>query len=87
MAQSVNETLKDKLEKVQGKKIAIMQEGFMQSKFYIEVVKIELKLDVLSITDENCYIRFNLNQVSNVEIDEHEIMLFLDNDTKIIIKY
>lgn len=59
----------------------------MQSKFYIEVVKIELKLDVLSITDENCYIRFNLNQVSNVEIDEHEIMLFLDNDTKIIIKY
>ena len=86
MVQSINENIKGELEKIQGKKVIILQEGFIESKFYIENVKIELELDVLTLSDEKYYIKINLNQVSSVVNNENEIILFLDNDTKIIIK-
>lgn len=87
MGKSVNAILENELEKNQGREITIIQEGFIESKFNIKNAKCVIELDVLSIENENNYIRINLNQVSNVEKGESKIKLFFDNDTIIKINY
>ena len=87
MGKSVNEILENELEKIQGREITIIQEGFIESKFQIEKAKCGIELDVLSIESEKNYIRINLNQANKVENNENEIKLYLDNDMKIIINF
>lgn len=87
MVQILNEAIKKDLENMQGKGITIIQDGFIQSKFYIENAKCDLELDVLSIKSDKEYIKINLNQANNIVKKEDRIEMALDNDTKIIMKF
>lgn len=83
MVHNINEILKNKIKELDGNKITIIQEGFIENKFFIESAKCNIKFDVLKIENKECYIKINLNQVCNIEYLQNEIKLDLDNDTKI----
>ena len=70
------------------KPIVINQTGFISSKFFINSLTYEIKLDTLTLRDgkENIYISINLNQVCKVETSKNSIQMFLDNDTEICIQ-
>ena len=72
----------------QEKNIIVKQEGFIESKYEIEIAKYKIEYEVLSIfgQEEGPYIKVNLNQVYKIEKEKNELELYLDNDINIILK-
>lgn len=82
MVQNIKNNLEEKLNKVIGKNVIIIQDGFLKSKYSIHKLHYFIEYDILDITDEesNNYLNINLNQIYKIENNEKEIKLFLDND-------
>ena len=73
------------LDKLQQKPVTIQQDGFLINQFFMEKMMYKIQNDTLNLRDEmkEVYISLNLNQVYQVEIGENNLILFLDNDTRI----
>ena len=84
---SIDEIIKNNLKQMQGKDVIVVQEGFIESKSNIEKAKCNIEEDILNIDDGKNYIRINLNQIYNMEVNKNGMSLFLDNDTNIKIMY
>lgn len=84
---SVNNVL-SKLDKFLEKEITVTISGFINSSFKMYFDEYTLKKDILNITDKASYsyVRFNINQVYNVNILDSNIVIYLDNDLIIDIK-
>lgn len=87
MEKSTEEQIKNNIEKMEGKQIEVLQEGFINSSTKLQNINYKIKRDILSIESEDGYIRINLNQVYKVVNRQNRLKLFLDNDTNIILKY
>ncbi len=83
MIQHINNSLEGKLKEFIGKNVIIIQGGFLNNKYLIHKLKYFIEYEILNIADDeiNNYLKINLNQVYNIEINENDIKLFLDNDT------
>ena len=88
MKEERKEKILGELDKHTQKLVVIKQTGFISSKFFINSLTYEIKLDTLTLRDEkaNIYISINLNQVYKVETSKNSIQMFLDNDTEICIQ-
>ena len=83
MVKNTNINLKEKLDKFIGKNVIITQDGFLKNKYSIHKLKYFIEYEILNITDEESknYLKINLNQIYQIEINEKDIKLYLDNDT------
>ena len=81
IVQKIDNCLKD----FTTKSMRINQTGFMFSQFFIEKSIYKIETDILTLKDEkkDIYLSVNLNQVYQVEIAKRELVLYLDNDTKV----
>ena len=73
------------LENLRTKTIKITQIGFIVTQFFIYDLIYIIQNDILNLRDKTkeIYISINLKQVYKVEIKESNLILYLDNDTKI----
>lgn len=71
------------LKKYENEKIKINQEGFLINQFYINSLKISEKEDIVTLYDEENLLKININQIYNIDVNNKEILLYLDNDTTI----
>ena len=87
MIQNINNGLEEKLKEFVGKNITITQEGFLKNKYSIHKLNYFIEHEILDISDEESknYLKINLNQIYNIEINEKDIKLYLDNDTIIFL--
>ena len=85
MAQNIKSGLEEKLNEFVGKNVIITQNGFLKAKYSVHKLKYFIDYDILNITDEDSknYLKINLNQIYKTVINEKDIKLYLDNDTKI----
>ena len=83
MAQNTNNSLEEKLNEFIGKNVIITQDGFLKNKYSIHKLKYFIEYEILNIIDEEKqnYLKINLNQIYKIEINEKDIILYLDNDT------
>jgi len=87
----MNNQMIEKIEKcldnLKQKPIKINQNGFVMNQFFMNKLMYKIQDDILNLRDESneIYLSFNLNQVYQIEISENKIILFMDNDTEIII--
>ncbi len=83
MIQNTNNSLEEKLNEFIGKNVVITHDGFLKNKYSIHKLKYFIEYEILNITDEESqnYLKINLNQIYEVEINEKGITLYLDNDT------
>ncbi len=83
MTQNINNNLETKLKDFIGKEIIVIQDGFLKSKYHIPKFKYSLIHDILDIIDEEnkYYVSINSNQIYKIEINQNNIVLYLDNDT------
>ena len=83
MVQNVNNSLEEKLNEFIGKNVIITQDGFLKNKYSIHKLKYFIEYEILNITDDEShnYLNINLNQIYKIEINEKNIILYLDNDT------
>ena len=83
MVQNTNNNLEEKLNEFIGKNITITQDGFLKNEYSINKLKYFIEYEILNITDEESknYLKINLNQIYQIEINEKDIKLYLDNDT------
>ena len=88
MIQSVTNSLKERLNKFIGTNAIIMQDGFIESKYWVEKLKYSIEYENLTIADKEGtnYLKINLNQIYNIDENEKELKLYLDNDLNITIK-
>ena len=88
MKEEQKDKILEELNKHAQKPIVIKQTGFISSKFFINSLVYGIKVDTLTLRDEeeNIYISINLNQVYKVETSKNSIQMFLDNDTEICIQ-
>ncbi len=89
MIQNTNNNLERKLNEFIGKDIAIIQDGFLKSKYSIHKLKYCIEYEILNIANEenNNYLKINLNQIYKIKNNKKEIILYLDNDTILTLKY
>lgn len=83
MAQTINNNLERKLKEFVGKRVIIIQDGFLKAKYHIYKFEYSIIHELLDIIDEESknYVNINLNQISKIEINQKNIALYLDNDT------
>ena len=87
----MNNKMIEKIEKCldnfKQKPIKINQNGFIMNQFFMDKLIYKIQNDILNFRDETneIYLSLNLNQVYQVEISQKKIVLFMDNDTEIII--
>ena len=83
MIQNTNNSLEEKLKKFIGENVTITQDGFLKNKYSIHKLKYFIEYEILNIADEESqnYLKINLNQIYKIEINEKDIILYLDNDT------
>ena len=88
MIQSVTNSLEERLNEFIGTNAIIMQDGFIESKYWVEKLKYFIEYENLTIADKEGtnYLKINLNQIYNIDENEKEIELYLDNDLNITIK-
>ena len=88
MIQSVTNSLEERLNEFIGTNAIIMQDGFIESKYWVEKLKYSIEYENLTIADKEGtnYLKINLNQIYNIDKNEKEIKLYLDNDLNITIK-
>ena len=88
MIQSVTNSLEKRLNEFIGTNAIIMQDGFIESKYWVEKLKYSIEYENLTIADKEGtnYLKINLNQIYNIDKNEKEIKLYLDNDLNITIK-
>ena len=82
MVQNTNNSLEEKLNEFLGKNVIITQYGLLKNKYSIHKLKYFIEYEILNITDEEShnYLKINLNQIYKIEINEKDIILYLDND-------
>ena len=73
------------LDKLQQKPVTIQQDGFLINQFFMEKMMYKIQNDTLNLRDETneVYLSLNLNQAYQIQIGENNMILFLDNDTKV----
>lgn len=83
MVENKADELETLLKKFVDKDITIIQEGFVQNKFYISKMNYTIKKEILNCIDEknNIYLKINTNQIYVIENKKDEIKIYLDNDT------
>ena len=88
MIQSVTNSLEERLNEFIGINAIIMQDGFIESKYWVEKLKYSIEYENLTIADKEGtnYLKINLNQIYNIDENEKELKLYLDNDLNITIK-
>ena len=88
MIQSVTNSLEERLNEFIGTNAIIMQDGFIESKYWVEKLKYSIEYENLTIADEESanYLKINLNQIYNTDKNDKEIKFYLDNDLNITIK-
>lgn len=88
MEKSVENNLKENLKKFEGKKVTIIQDGFLKSKYFLDSLSYFLEYDILNINDDESdnYLKINLNQIYKIENNDKKLKLYVDNDTIIILE-
>ena len=87
MVQNIKNNLEEKLMRLVGKCVIITQDGFLKNRYLIHKLKYCIEYEMLNITDDESknYLKINLNQIYKIEINKKDIILYLDNDTIIIL--
>ena len=82
MVKKINNDFNEQLNRLVGKNITIIQEGFVESKYEIQRLEYYIKYDILTINDIDniSYLKINLNEVYKMEYKETQIIFYLDND-------
>ena len=77
--------IEEYLDKLKEKTVRVSQTGFMMNQFFIENMMYKIQNDTLNLRDETkeVYLSLNLNQAYQIQIGENNMILFLDNDTKV----
>ena len=88
MEKSIENNLKENLKKFEGKKVTIIQDGFLGSKYFLDSLSYFLEYDILNINDDESdnYLKINLNQIYKIENNDKKLKLYVDNDTIIILE-
>lgn len=87
MIREIQEDLERSLNQFLEKNVIIMQDGFLESHYFIQELKYFFKDDILTIADRNSstYLKMNTNQIFKIENDEEKTKIYLDNDTIILL--
>ena len=77
--------IEEYLDKLKEKTVRVSQTGFMMNQFFIENMMYKIQNDTLNLRDETkeVYLSLNLDQAYQIQIGENNMILFLDNDTKV----
>ena len=88
MIQSFTNSLEERLNEFIGTNAIIMQDGFIESKYWVEKLKYSIEYENLTIADKEGtnYLKINLNQIYNIDKKDNEFKFYLDNDLNISIK-
>ena len=83
MVENICSNLDKKINKFVEKKVTVVQEGFLESRYLLKNLQCKIEYEILSITDKESenLLKINLNQVYKILERENKIEFYLDEDT------
>ena len=83
MVENICSNLDKKINKFVEKKVTVVQEGFLESRYLLKNLQYKIEYEILSITDKESenLLKINLNQVYKILERENKIEFYLDEDT------